>query len=231
MNLTTTDVLQSMRQSVVLSGLIITALLGTYLLIEPTVGRAVSDQFTITQDITAEISFTVTAADVALASIPGLTGGTATGSTQVVVQTNNALGYAMTIEASNTPAMVGDVSGDNIPDYTPAVANVPDFSHTVAANTAEFGYTVSASNTTDLAQKFLDNGSICNVSTSDTGGTDSCWYNLSTTATSTVNRATPTDNNGATTTFTFVTLVNSNPAPALTQDLYTATATLTATTN
>lgn len=234
MHITRQTVLSSMRESSMLTVVITVTLLGLYLIIEPTVSRSqtASEQFTISQDIGAEISFLTAPNNINMASIAGITGGVATGTTQVVVQTNDVDGFTMTIEASSTPAMQGETAGGTIPDYTPATVNVPDYSHSVAANAAEFGYTISASTTGDLAQKFLDDGaSTCNTGSNDTGGEDSCWYNLSTTATSTMNRSTETTASGATSTLFFVTYVNSNPSPALPQDTYTATATLTALVN
>lgn len=200
---------------------------------EPIISRAVNDQFTITQEVTSEISFLTTANDVTMnGAIAGLTGGTANGSTQVVVTTNDTSGYTMTIVASSSPAMQGDATSGEIPDYTPATGGVPDYSFSVPANTAEFGYTVSASTTSDLAQKFLDNGSnTCGTGSVDTNGSDTCWYGLSTTATSTINRSSETTASGATTTIYFRTQIQSDPSPAVPEDTYTATTTLTAVTN
>lgn len=137
----------------------------------------------------------------------------------------------MTIAASGSPAMQGTTQGGSIPNYTNAVNYVPDFAFSVGANTGEFGYTVSASTTSDLAQKFLDNASACNVGSADTSGSASCWYAASTTATSTINRTSETEASGATTTLFFRTQITSSPSPAIPEDLYVATTTLTAVTN
>ena len=139
----------------------------------------------------------------------------------------------MTIAASGTPAMQGNTQAGSIPDYTPGTANVPDYAFSVAANTGEFAYTVSATTTSDLAQKFLDNGSTtCNEPAgADTTGSDTCWYGLSTVATSTINRTSETAASGATTTIFFRVQIQANPAPAIPQDTYVATTTLTATVN
>jgi hypothetical protein len=207
----------------------------SYLMLEPiaSFGQSAYDQFVVSQQITSEISFLATAADITLSAIGGITGGVSEGQTSVRVYTNDAAGFTMTITASGSPAMQGISQGGVIADYTPATANVPDFTFasTTSGQQAEFGYSVTASTTADLAQKFLDNGSTCNTGTNDTTGKTSCWYNLSTTATSTLLRTTPTSVSGASSTLYFRVNVPSNPSPALPEDTYRATSTLTATTN
>lgn len=205
------------------------AFVALFVVAEPTISRAIEDQFIVRQTITSEISFATTAADVTMeGSLGGLTGGTSNGTTTVVVLTNDTSGYTMTIKASSTPAMQGDNNGDSIADYTPATANIPDFAYSVPSG-EEFGYTVSASTTSDLAQKFLDNGSTCNTGSADTSGSASCWYGLSTTATSTIVRATETPASGSTSSVVFKLTVNAGSS--LVEGTYTATATLTAVTN
>jgi hypothetical protein len=206
----------------------------SYLMLEPmaSFGQA-SDQFVVSQVIGSEISFLTTANDIALTAIGGITGGSSQGSTNVRVYTNDAAGFTMTITASNSPAMQGATQGGTINDYTPTTTNVPDFSFQANASgqAAELGYTVSASTTGDLAQKFRDNGSVCNTGSNDTSGATSCWYRLSTTATSTLVTTAPTPASGATSTLYFRVNVPANPSPALPEDTYYATSTLTATAN
>lgn len=211
--------------------LILSLIVGTFFLSEPSLGQAIEDQFKITQTVTSEISFATTANDVVMTpSLGGITGGTSNGTTTVVVLTNDNAGYTMTIKASSSPAMQGNTQGGNIPDYTPASASIPDYAYSVPTG-YEFGYSVSASTTADLAQKFLDNGSsACNSpGGSDTSGAASCWYGLSTTATSTVLRTTPTSASGSTSSIYFKLTINSGAG--VIEDTYVATTTLTATTN
>lgn len=199
-----------------------------FTLYEPTIGRAIEDQFIVTQTITSEISFATTAADVTMTpTLGGVTGGTSKGTTTVIVLTNDANGYTMTVKASSSPAMRGDTQGGSIADYT-SVPGVPDFAYSVPTG-AEFGYTVSASTTSDLAQKFLDDTSACNTGSADTSGSASCWYGLSTVATTTIVRTTETAASGSTSTMTFSLTINAGSG--LPEDTYTATATLTAVTN
>ncbi len=201
-----------------------------YLGFEPTNGQAqaVSDQFIVTQVISPEVAIKTSAADVSMSpALQGLTGGTANGSTFIVVATNNTTGYTMVISASNTPAMRGNATGATLADYTTGTANVPDYAFN--ATGVRFGYSVSAASTSDIAQKFLDNGSTCNTGALDTGGNSSCWYGLSTTATSVVVRNTYTASTGATTTLYFRTYIPSNSF--IIADTYVSTSTLTATPN
>jgi hypothetical protein len=209
--------------------------LSVHLLFEPVVtsAQAVSDQFIVTQSITSEIAFVTTANDVTMSAIAGLTGGAATNSTQVVIYTNDNAGYTMTITASGSPAMQGDTQGGSINNYSPASPFVPDFAKAPnsSGGAAEFGFTVSASTTSDLATKFLDNGSACSTGSSDTGGANSCWYFIPNSATSTIVRSSETAGSGSTSTIFFHTHVPGSPSPALPEDTYRATSTLTATMN
>ena len=213
----------------------VVALMG-HMILEPLVSKAqsASSQFTTKQTIGAEISFLTNASNVVLSpAIGGITGGAATGSTQVVVYTNNSTGYTMTIQASGTvAAMKADSSSSTISNYTPA-GNFPDFNwvNNSTGQAAEFGFTVSASTTGDLAQKFLDNGSTCNTGSSDTSGANTCWTYASSTATSTIATTGATLTSGSTSTIFLHTNVPANPSPSLTNGTYTATTTLTATTN
>jgi hypothetical protein len=203
-----------------------------FLVVEPAVSSSasVTSQFTETLVITSEIAFAQPGSNVTLSpSLPGLTGGTANGQTQVRVVTNNSTGYNMTIVASSSLGMIGNTYGGVIPAYVSAVNGVPDFTFTVPANRARFGYTVEASTTADLAQLFKDNGTTCNIGAAD--AVDSCWLAASTTAVQIVNRSSYTADNGATTTIKFRVQIQSNPSPLLPEDSYVATTTLTATEN
>ena len=200
-----------------------------FLTFEPMVshsGFASPNTFTVSQTILAEISFLVTTPNVTMnGSINGLTGGNATGSTQAVVQTNSATGYTMDITfGSSSPAMRGNVTaGTGIRDYAASTTGAT-FAF-IASTSAVFAYTVSASNTLDVAQAFRDDGTLCGVSTGDTA--NACWRGPTTTAVRIVSR-TSAATNGATTTIQFRVNVPNNPSPSVNADTYTATATLTA---
>lgn len=198
----------------------------SFVFVEPIVSQAAtaSDAFTVRQQVTAEISFTVNAPDVTMiGAIGGVTGGTATGTTQTVVRTNSAGGYTMDIKFSNSPAMLGEAGGGTgIKDYDEAGAE-PDYSF-IASTSATFGYTVSATTSTDLDPSFLNGGVSCGAGTYSV---DKCWKGPSTADYRVINRNSSATS-GATTTFTFLVKVPNNPVPAVNSDFYTATATLTA---
>ncbi|MDE2041183.1 MAG: hypothetical protein KGI59_02280 [Patescibacteria group bacterium] len=216
------------------AALVVAALM--YSAAEPAIGFGAAtstSQFTISETVTSEISFKTPASNVTLSpSLGGITGGDATGTTQVVVSTNNSTGYNMTVQASSSLGMLGNSNpADTIPAYVPSSADVPDFNFTVPANAAYFGYTVSASTTADLAQLFKDNGTSCNTGSSDTAGLAHCWLNASTTAVTVVDTSSATLGSGSTSTLAFHVRINSNPSPSIPNDTYVATTTLTAVTN
>ena len=210
----------------------------SFFMFEPQVGlgQATSGPFTIKTTINDEISFLVNAVNVtATGSINGITGGTANGSTTVVVRTNDTQGYNMTIAFFNngtTEAMRGDVSlSTSIRDY-PSTSTQPTYTFSTASTSAVFGYTISAADSTDVEQSFLHNGTnACN----QPGGTANvansfCWMEPTVAAYEIIRRTTPAIN-GSTSTIHFRIHVPNNPTPFLSSDIYTATATLTATNN
>jgi hypothetical protein len=200
-----------------------------YVLSEPIVGRTAAtaqDTFLVRQQITDEISFQTTAADVTMAgSIQGVSGGQATGSTFAVVRSNSNSGFTIDLAFENNPAMLGETTGNTgIRNYGPSPEPTYGFN---SSTSAQFAYTVSASSSSDLDPSFLNNGSTdCNSGSTYTPY--QCWKGPATTDFRIINRNSSAPN-GATTTLTFRIVVPSNPSPALDEDFYTATATLTAT--
>jgi hypothetical protein len=215
------------------SGITVAGISALFVILEPAISWAIGDQFEVTQQITSEISFLTAPSDVTMSpTIAGITGGTANGGTQVVVYTNDSAGYNMTLTASSSAGMIGESQGGTIPALSSTTAGVPDYNFdasTIAANTARFAYTVEASTTADLDQSFLDNGTLCNTGSADVEL--KCWLNASTTPEMIVNRNGETTASGATTTIRFRVVVRASPVPALPEDFYTATTTLTAVTN
>lgn len=125
---------------------------------------------------------------------------------------------------SSSPAMVGNTTaGTGIRDYAASTTGAT-FAF-VASTSAVFAYTVSASNTPDVAQAFRDNGTICGTGAGDVA--NACWRGPTTTAVRIVSRSTSAAT-GATTSIQFKVNVPNNPSPSVNADTYTATATLTA---
>ncbi len=209
--------------------------LASFFMLEPTVGRAASDTdvFSVDQVVTAEISFITDSTIVTMApQLASLTGGRSSGTTTVRVNTNNTTGYYMTIQFSSTSAMSRDGSGGEkrIYNYNPTAAGVPDYTFSSEVY-GQFAYSVIASTSGDLDASFRDNGSnACNAGAGNLAST--CWMNpTSTVAETIINRSTATAGSGATTSIAFRVDIPTNPVPAIQTGTYTATATLTATTN
>lgn len=191
-----------------------------------------TDEFIITQDINGEISFATTATDVTMSTpIGALTGGTSTGSTQVAVTTNEPTGYSMEIRFSDDAAMQRDGGGGEITDYTPTGGTgTTDYAFSTATLAGEFAYSVSADTPADAVAAFQDDGS----STCGSGGSSTvgaCWTDPTTSDYTIINRSSQTGATGATTTLSFQVYVPANPSPTIPTGSYTATATLTITTN
>ena len=236
-----THLLYSARHAFIATLLIVMLGVSAFFAFEPSVGRSQSNphDFVVTQQITSELSFLVEATDVTMSpAIAGVTGGVSSGTTTTRVLTNDSAGYYLTLKFASTTAnpgvaMNGNTQGGYISNYTPASPGIPDFGFGIAANTAEFAYTVGASTTADLDTTFRNNGAVCN---NNSGGDTAfnCWLNPTTSPSYSeviVNRGSETPGSGATTSIAFRLQVAANPAPAVPEDTYTATATLTAVSN
>src|ERR1035437_2134992 len=118
-----------------------------FVAIEPAVSHAivttVSDTFTVSQNVDAEVGFATTASNVIMSpSLGGITGGTSNGATSVAVRTNNLTGYNMTIQASSSLGMIGNASSTNyIPAYVSGTPGVPDYTFNESPSAPSgFGY-------------------------------------------------------------------------------------------
>jgi hypothetical protein len=150
-------------------------------------------------------------------SIPGVSGGTATGSTTVTVTTDSLSGYYVTIAAESDPAMQSGVH--TIADYTPSGAN-PDFVFTTGSADAHLGFSPEGAH---IAARYRDSGGVCG-SGSDTN--DRCWDGLSTTPVTIATSPAPNHPTGTATKIEFqVGVGGSVVQPA---GVYIATTTITA---
>ena len=208
---------------------LVALLCASFFVLEPQIsyGQSDTDEFYIRQTINDETSFLVDPNNVTMSSnISGVTGGNATGTTQYVVRSNNASGYYVEIDFFDNAgayAMRGDEDGGaQILDYTGDVGGQPSY-NLITTGAAQFAYSNYSSTTSDTDDSFLNNGTLCNTSTTQTIGR--CWKSPSTTGFRIVDRNTAATS-GATSTLYFRVNVPSGASPTPTAQTYTATATL-----
>lgn len=166
----------------------------------------------------ATISMTVPATLELLPVLPGLTGGTATGSIGVNVKTDSFVGYELSIKAEESPAMRFDLA--TIGDYDPAGA-VPDYNFLFSPGEAVFGFSPFGD---DIVTRYQQVAGECGVSGSLIER--QCWDGLSTTSRQIAVGAGMNMLTGATTTIHFA--VGVGNGAALPAGEYVATTTITA---
>jgi len=178
--------------------------------------------FNVTLTVGSEISLICpSTGDVALAGISGLSGGASSVTAACGVNTNNALGYNLTIKATSTPAMMHSGGVYAIPDYT---ETTPEYNWALdAVTTSTFGYAVSS---TDVVTAFKNNGSACGGAgtLSDFGH---CFRSLTTSPVSVATRAIATPSTVTTTVNFKVEVGNQSNQPT---GNYTSTIVVTANT-
>lgn len=137
--------------------------------------------------------------DLALSpDIPGITGGTASGTITWTVISDNSAGFGMQIKAGSYTAM--KLPSDPtyyFDDYSPNnLDGLPDIDWSVDAGDAEFGYTVEPETLDDTVALFKEfiaprqcGGGTANLS-------DTCWFNLTTDYQQIINRSSRTDTDG-----------------------------------
>jgi hypothetical protein len=217
-----------------LSALLVVVLLATmYFMVEPQVGRAVSGTpFSVRQEIGAEISFLVQAANVSMTGpLNGLTGGNATGTTQAVVRANSGYYVEIAFSDSDVDGIMmrregGGSNAGSIRNYaTSTTMTEPTYGFSSASTSAVFAYTVTASDTLAVDQSFLNNGAVCNAGSGT--DVDTCWMKPQTSGFRIMNSTDPAPT-GSTTTVKFRVYIPSSPTPGVDSGFYTATATLSA---
>jgi hypothetical protein len=212
-------------------------IMASYFTLEPVVSRSSTEIFTVTQTISGAISFMASTSPVTMVgTLDGLTGGTSYGTTTSRVRTNNATGYNMTIVFASTSPMIRNGGSGYISTYkfSSSTASYDSGFDTTAAN-AQFGFSVNASNTTEISPVFTHSGALCGTSNNGSFTVNNCWRGASSTnetaTTQLILTSAPTPSSGSTTTVQFRITIPNNPNPVVPDGTYTATATLTATDN
>lgn len=163
------------------------------------------------------LSITVSGAIIMAGTITTASGGTATGSANVNVTTNNSTGYTMQIKASTSPALV---SGANyFSDYS--TSSPPDYAWSVDASSSKFGFTPEGA---DIFTRYQDSGGSCNIAGSDT--LSACWSGLYTSYDTIAQSSAGNMPSGATTTVQFKAEAGASASQAV--GTYTATVIFTA---
>ena len=179
--------------------------------------------------IFTEISFAAPPNDVVMSSsLPGLTGGSAYGTSTFSVVTNSPTGYQVTLSFASSTAMIHEGSNSVIDNFTPTTVGVPDQFLSVSGGEAEFGYTViGVTDPTTVDDSFKISGSTCG---SGTNAPHECWYNKAdaTIPELIIDAASSTPPTGATSTVVFQVQIGADPEPTLELGYYVATVTLTA---
>jgi hypothetical protein len=152
-------------------------------------------------------------------SIGGVSGGTSDGSTNFTVTTDDSAGYASTLVASTSPALVGPYG--TFADYVPG-GSAPDFTFAISPSASAFGFSAQG---TDADQRFKNDGSVCNAGANSTIRT--CWDGLSTSPKTVADRTSANQPSGTLTNLYF--RAKSGPANIQPDGTYIATRTLTIT--
>ncbi len=206
-----------------------------YFSFEPMVMLSESREFTITQEVSEEVSFTVPPNNVTMEtaggspSLSGLTGGTSNGTTTFSVATNDSAGYSVEISfVSNLGSRVLVFDDDNDIGFSNVAGFTDDLTEPASGEAGLFGYTVVGNN---VATDFGDNGSSCDGST--TGTSDACFFMQGTPSTpeTIITNSSATSPAGDENSVVFRAVIGPDPDPTLPSGSYTATATLTAFTN
>lgn len=129
------------------------------------------------------------------AIINGVGGGVSNGSAVWRVETDNPVGYELSIRSNSTPALTSNAN--SFSDYAPSYAD-PDFSWSTPATESRFGFSPEGD---DLVSSFLDNGVSCGSGVLDTN--DACWVGFSTTDKIIARSSNPNYPTGASTTVKF----------------------------
>lgn len=210
------------KKSFTISVSICMCVLSVFILAEPTIINAVTDDVIVNLTVDSGISIT-SPADVTLgATNMGIAVDNAIGSATWNVKTNDPDGYLLTIKNAGTaPAMKGAGGIGNFANYTETVSNTPDL-WSVDAGTYQFGYSVRGADV-----NISTYGTGVNCGTGNTPSATLKYRHASTSEITAATRSSTTTTAGIDTTACFAAGQNGVYAAA---GSYSATITATATT-
>ncbi len=143
------------KKSVSTSLIIAIIALAGFALVEParTEALTATSSVVITLNVTSGVSIT-SPSNSTLSQSLGVAADGAIGTTTWTVKTNSATGYTLTLNATNSPAMLATTGGNTIADYQ---TGTPNFWNATTGN-AYFGYSVIG---TDITAATWGSGSSC----------------------------------------------------------------------
>lgn len=158
------------------------------------------------------------AADVEMSpSLPGITGGTANGSTSVTVITDSPAGYQLTLESESSPTLQN--GSESIADLDTSTPRLFDFT-TAGAQQAALAFSPAG---VDVPDTYRSSGSVCG---SGSVVAERCWEGPSTTPATIALSTNANQPSGASTTVHFRIVID--PGAAVIAGTYSGTSTLTA---
>ncbi|MFA6547907.1 MAG: hypothetical protein WCT11_03125 [Candidatus Magasanikbacteria bacterium] len=215
-----------MKKVLFLSVIAILLSYGIFAALEADVVLATSSVSTTTVSLTVsdELSLACPVATANLGTIAGLTGGSATADVDCNVKTNNYNGYTLTLTPTTSPALMTADGHSSFANYI--ATSTPDYSWTVAAAEAKFGFSVTS---TDVVAAFKNDGASACGAPGSVIGLDHCFVGFDgTNATQIASKSIQTTVSGVTTTVRYKAEVgNAKGQPS---GSYSATITITAAT-
>lgn len=121
--------------------------------IEPALAQAATANDTVIVTLNVDTGISITSpADTTMSTSLGVSTNSAIATTTWNVKTNSSGGYTLALKASSSPAMRlnSDVT-KNIANFTETTPNTPEAWGTIGANTAEFGFSVFSTSTSDVS--------------------------------------------------------------------------------
>lgn len=205
-----------------------------YLAFEPELikGATATASVSLTQTVVGEITLSCDNSVSGLTTINGMTGGTSNGYFNCTSTTNNVTGYNLTLKKTGLLChTTGCGTNKQFDDYPGTTTDPIDFNFQAPGTDQEWwGFNIaSTTDTTDVTQRFKDNGTACNAGTNVTDG--KCWVRVPTdpTVETIANRSTQTSPQG--TRVTVGIRIQAGGSNSLQSGNYTTTLVLTATTN
>jgi len=169
-----------MKQTISLVTIIGLLVMGSYMLFEPELARAVEDTTAVSLTVTSEITVDCDAAcDMTTGGpINAISGGSLTGDFTCTVETPDSTGWNLTIKKDTVLKTGAGGENNQFDDITPSTPLDYTWS-TVGSGLEEFGFNIKATSE-DTLQKYCDAGaSPCDVGTTPTD--DHCWDAVPTT--------------------------------------------------